>query len=68
MGMYMDGEVWMSLANSPDKTIVDETTNKSKMNHLQLRSLWLEKAGHILNAQNMYTFSNERIHKIEVVL
>lgn len=68
MGMYMDGEVGVGLADSADKTIVGETTNKSKMSHLQLRSLWLEKAGHILNAQNMYTFSNERIHKIEVVL
>lgn len=68
MGMYMDGKVGVGLADGADKTIVDETTDKFKMSHLQLCSLWLEKAGHIFNTQDMYTFSNERFHKIEVVL
>lgn len=41
MGMYMDWEVRVGLADGADKTITDETTNKAKLGHLQLRSLWL---------------------------
>ena len=64
----MDGKVGVGLADGTDKTAMNETMDKSKLSHLQLRSRRLEKTGHILDSQNMYAFSNEGIHKIEVVL
>ena len=64
----VDGQVRVSLSDSPDQPIISNGMQCLSIGDVHSCSLWLEETSHVLDTKHMDTFTNKLISEIKVVL